>query len=174
MAILNTRPGSSTAKQHQVLVMVAMDKGFNLAETRRMVGGSIRRLSAQEASDWIRRFSGRELPNPPGQAPRPYRRKRSPGEPRACPAGVPAARAARDQATSVRMVAAEHVEQIERLGLQYFDGDAEQFRAWLRKYHKVNDPRELATAARATNVIRVLKDMLTRKEAQPCRRFNSN
>lgn len=158
MATLNAAPRSSTATQRKVLVLVARKAGYGVDAVRELVGGRLHDLSARQASEWIRRFSGRDLPNPPGQAPRPYRRK----------AGLSPGRGETKRGGSVRMIAAEHVEQLERLGVQYFDGDAEKFHVWLRKYHKVNDAQELATAARATNVIRVLKDMLTRKEAAQC------
>jgi hypothetical protein len=66
------------------------------------------------------------------------------------------------------LITADHVDQIERLGLAYFHGEAEAFAAWLREYHKVNHPREFATAAKGKRIIKVLKDMHTHKEASPC------
>lgn len=149
MASLNTQSGSSSKAQRQVLVIEAKRRGIALDELRSMVGGSVSSLSAQAASNWIRQISGRPLPHAPGKAPRPYARKASRD---------------REGAIIARIIAADHIEQIERLGLQRFD-DPDALRAWLRKNFKVDDPRQLGTAARAGEVIRVLKQMLVRKEA---------
>jgi len=142
MASLNTQPGSSSAKQHQVLVMCAMNHGFTVHDVRHLVGGSIRKLSAQACSDWIRKFSGKELPNKPGEAPRTRPRARE---------GI------------VRMVTPELIDQIERLGISYFDGSEEAYRAWLRKYHGIDHPRMLGTAHKAAQIATALKQMHTRR-----------
>lgn len=143
MPSLNTKPGSSSKRQHQVLVMAGRRQGFDLAEIRKTVGGSIRRLSAAECSTWIEHFSGNGLPNPPGQKPSPYKGKR------------------RTDAT--RIITNDQVEQIDRLGREFFD-EHRAFCTWLAKDFKVDDVRQLATAWRAGQVIRVLKDMLARRE----------
>ncbi len=143
-AALRNDPGSSTKKQHQVLVIVAGNKGFDLQELRKMVGGSLRRLSARECSDWIRRFSGKELPNPPGGKPWPYKRRRK-----------------RD---TVRLITREHIEQIGRLMLRYFGDNQAVAMAWFRKNWKVDDPEDLEDTQRAGAVIRVLKAMVERRE----------
>jgi hypothetical protein len=145
MASLNRQPGSSTKVQRSVLVIEARRCGIDLDALRVLVGGSVSSLSAQAASDWIRRISQRALPNPPGQAPRPYSRRAAPGV--------------------TRMICADHIEQIERLGLQCFS-DADHFRAWLRKSFKVDDPRLLTTAAKAGQAITVLKKIITRREGR--------
>lgn len=142
MAQLNTTPRSSSKQQHQKLVIVGTNKGFELAEVRRMVGGSITALSALECSNWIKHFGGGDLANPPGQKPRPYRRKRT---------------------DSVRVIHTDHVEQINRLGLEYFH-DEGKFHNWLEKNFKVRDPDALAIATRAGEVIRALKLMHRRSK----------
>lgn len=161
MAQLNTRPGSSSKKQHQVLVMAGRRQGFDLAEIRRMVGGSLRKLSAAEASEWITRFSGQELANPPGKKPRSY--------------------AGRKRSDAVRMITDDHIDQIARLGLDYF-GDPHALHAWLAKNFGIPfiEPRldqtlsdlirtKLATARRAADVIHTLKTMLSRRKTKEIR-----
>lgn len=59
------------------------------------------------------------------------------------------------------MIAADHVEQIDRLLSEHF-GDIEAGRAWLKKDFDAETPRDLLTAKRAGQVIRVLKDMIER------------
>lgn len=142
MASLNTQPGSSSKAQRSVLVIEAKRRGIDLDELRRMVGGSVSALSAAKASEWIRQISGRPLPNRPGQAPRTTARARE---------GI------------VRMVTPELVDQIERIGVSYFDGSEDAYRAWLRKYHGVDHPRMLATARKAAQIATALKQMHTRR-----------
>jgi hypothetical protein len=156
---LNTKAGSSTPKQHQALALAGKRLGFDLADIRQIVtgkhNGSIRALSAAEASQWIEQLTGQTLPNPPGKKPRPYQGKRAePG--------------------TIRMIADDHVDQIIRLGLRYF-GDAPPFHAWLTKCFKVpfvalHQPedtrfvvRRLGTAKRGRDVIQVLKTMIARR-----------
>lgn len=154
---LSTTPGSSTKLQHQTLVMAGKDKGFELNAIRKMVGGSLRRLSAAKCSEWITHFSGKGLANPPGQKPGVYKGKRKPG--------------------TIRMITEDQVDQIERLGLEYF-ATASDFARWLARDFdceirwRMGEPigteikeqiRRLATAERAGQVIRVLKIMQTRR-----------
>jgi len=141
---LRSTPNSSTAKQHQTLVIAASKKGLDLHELRKMVGGSLRRLSAKECSDWIERLSGDALPNPPGGKPWPYPRRK-----------------ARD---TFRMVTADHIEQIGRLMLRYFENNQAAAIAWFRKNWKVDSPSDLLSTKDAGEVIRVLKEMVERKE----------
>jgi hypothetical protein len=155
MAELNSKPGSSTAKQHQALAIAGKGRGLSLAEIRKAVGGSLRKLSAAEASRWIEHFSGQGLPNPPGQKPSAYKGKRpAPG--------------------TVRMMTEDQIDQIMRLGVDYF-AEVHLLIAWLVKDFKVPDlaargarghraiVRQLGTAKRAGQVIRVLKLMIARR-----------
>ena len=152
-AVLRTASGTSTAKQHQTLVIAASKKGTDLHELRKLVGGSLRRLSAKECSDWIERFSGKGLPHPPGAAPPAYPRRRSPSP------GVDAGRN-----TVPRMILTPYVDQIGRLMLRYFENNPAAAIAWFRKHWKCDSPRELGTTERAGQVIAALKKMLARKE----------
>lgn len=155
MAELNPRPGSSTKRQHRALVIAGRRLGFDLADVRKTVGGSLCKLSAAEASLWIGHFTGRDLANPPGQKPGAYKGKRpAPG--------------------TVRMITDDQVEQIVRLGVEYF-GEAHMLISWLVKNFKIDSTaargqrghraivRHLGTAKRAGEVIRVLKEMVQRK-----------
>ncbi len=146
MASLRTAIGTSTPCQRKMLVLTARKQGISLDQLRDYVGGSLRQLSAKEASDWINRLGGGELPHQPGRKPAPYagRRRRT---------------------DAVRMICDDHVEQIERLMDEYFDSQG-QSTAWLQKNFDANKPRDLLTAIRAGHVIRVLKDMLAR-QAEP-------
>ena len=156
MATLNPKPGSSSKKQHQVLVIAGRRQGLELPEIRKLVGGSITKLSAADCSKWIEHFSGKGLANPPGKAPGPYGKKRS---------------------DAARMITDSHIRQIARLGMDYFQG-LPAFRAWLSKNFEVPNCRtpwapdlvdlirQLGTAERAGQVIRVLKEMIDRREAK--------
>ncbi|MEK6798001.1 MAG: hypothetical protein AABZ12_03470 [Planctomycetota bacterium] len=142
---LNVKPGSSTAKQHSSLVCAALRHGVDVHELRRMVGGSIRQLSARQCSDWIKRFSGRDLPHPPGKKPSLYAgRRATPGV--------------------SRMITDDQCAQISRLALDYFHNHGAAAREWLRKNFGVLDPRDLLTAKRGGEVIVVLKGMIQRRE----------
>lgn len=143
MAALNTKPGSSTPRQRQTLVIAGKRLGFTLNEIRAKVGGSIKELSAADASRWIEEFSRRPLPNPPGKKPRPYGRRRT---------------------AAARMITDDHCEQIDRLILAYFD-DMHAGYTWLCNNFKAAFPRELGTAERAGHVIHTLRTMIERKEA---------
>ena len=143
-AVLRTFPGTSSAAQRKKLAIAAKRKGIEIYELRGLVGCHLHDLSAAAASDWITRLSGDDLPNPPGGKPRPYARRKS-----------------RD---TVRMVTADHMEQIGRLMLRYFENNQAAASAWFRKNWKVDSPRDLLSTKDAGDVIRVLKDMLLRKE----------
>lgn len=155
-AALNPKPHSSTARQHQALVISGRNCGFDLAEIRRMVGGSIRRLSVAEAAGWISRFKDEDLPNPPGGKRSAYPRHQR-------------------QSGVTRIITQAQVEQIDRMLGEYF-GDGCAAYEWLNKNFKVgalgdhDKPgdviRRLATAQRAGEVIRVLKQMVGRRGAR--------
>ena len=145
MAELNTRPGSSTPKQRSTLVIVGKRRGLELAKLRETVGGSLRGLSAADASKWIEHFSGQQLPNPPGEKPSPYGNRPQ-------------------RTAATRMIHPDHVEHIERLLVECF-GDQAAGLAWLKKDFKARHPRDLLTAKRAGQVIRVLKGMIDRRRS---------
>jgi len=143
MTTLRTTPGSSTPKQRQRLVILGRRKGLDLNEIRKTVGGSIKQLSAKGASEWIVRFGGGTLPNPPGKKPSVYKGKKpKPGV--------------------TRMITEDQIDQIKRLLFECFDGQSLRACEWLKKNFKVDLPVELATAKRAGEVIRVLKEMSSR------------
>ncbi len=83
-----------------------------------------------------------ELANPPGQKPRPYRRKQTAG--------------------ATRMITPHHEEQITRLLGERFT-DLAAGLAWLRKNFDASTPRDLLTAKRSGQVLHVLKDMGARR-----------
>jgi len=58
-----------------------------------------------------------------------------------------------------RFRSSDVVEQIRRLGLRYFDQDAERFAHWLEVNFKVRDPDKIETAQRAGQIVQVLKGM---------------
>ncbi|MGB2984768.1 MAG: hypothetical protein WBE26_02705 [Phycisphaerae bacterium] len=122
MTTLNPNPNSCSKRQVQTLVLEARKHGFTLEDVHQMVGGAITRLSAAEASDWIKRFSGKDLPNPPGQKPSAYKGKPQPGV--------------------TRKITADHIDQIERLMLEYFDYDRPRARhgqACRRRHRGIKD-----------------------------------
>lgn len=146
VAKLHTEPGSSTPKQRQRLHQLKRRHGWTDEDLHEAIGKvSTKLLSSAEASALIRRLGGGKLPYPPGEKPAPYAGRRStPG--------------------ATRMIADGHVEQIQRLLSWRFDGDAEAAAAWLHKNFDVTHPRDLLTARRAGQVIRVLKDMIARRD----------
>lgn len=156
MPQLNTTPGSSTPKQRQSLHRIKRRRAWSDAQLHDAIGAdSTTHLSAKEASASIERLSGMGLPNPPGEKPGAYAGKRkAPGV--------------------VRMITDDQVDQIERLMLEYFHGNKEQAYAWLHKNFgipnliaKLDGPyliRSLGSSKRAGQVIRVLKDMVTRNQ----------
>lgn len=158
---LSDLPRSSTKRQHQVLVLAGEKRGMDLAEVRRLVGGSLTALSAAKASAWIQQLTGRGLPNPPGQKPSPYPRRRH----RPLPRGERRDRGGSVQEGSrvLRLITADHIEQIGRLMLRYFDNNVAAASAWFEKNWKCQEPAQLGTIERAGEVIRVLKDMVKRK-----------
>jgi len=143
MAELNTKPSSSTTAQHKALVIAGLRRGMSVDDIRHDVGGSITALSAEQCSKWITRYTGRGLPNPPGQKPKTYKGRPAPG--------------------TVRMITGDQVDQIYRLGLSCFDGCGARFIDWLSTTFKVTVPGDLATSKRAGEVIRVLKQMQSRR-----------
>ena len=154
-AVLRATPNSSTNFQHQTLVIAASKKGIDLHELRKMVGGSLRRLSAADCSAWITRLSGRGLPNPPGAAPPIYSRRRRP---------APTAYGLQPTVSPPRMIQVSHIEQIGALMLRYFGGNPAAASAWFKKNWKCAEPCELGTTKRAGQVIAALKRMLARKD----------
>lgn len=170
MAELSTKPGSSSKKAHTALVCAARARGFTVHDVRKVVGGSICKLSAAECSEWIKRYSGRDLPNPPGKKPGVYKgKKKTPG--------------------TVRMITDDQVEQIHRLGLEHFSDAcgypyAQDFAFWLARDFKLeihwardkpteaelkDQIRRLATAKRGGQVIAVLKEMHNRRNRKQSR-----
>jgi len=148
MVVLRDTPGSSTAKQRQMLHRLKRRHGMTDDDLHEAIGAaSTTLLSARQASEAIERLSGRGLPNPPGCKPGSYASRRK-------PPGV------------TRLITADHVEQIMRMGLDCF-GDRDIFLAWLSKDFKVGDPHQLGTAKRAAELIRVLKLMLSRRPLHP-------
>ncbi len=156
---LNTKPGSSHPRQRSTLMVEGKRRGFDIDEIRKIVGGSVRALSAAQCSDWIKHFSGRDLPNPPGQKPRPCDNRKSTG--------------------ATRMITTDQVDQIGRLGGEHFYNDRRKFLAWLSRNFKIpftqrdlpvspsecrDRVRALGTAKRGGEVIRVLKTMLARRQ----------
>jgi len=106
---------------------------------------SVTDLSAKEASQHIDRLGGGGLANPPGQKPSPYSgSKRQPGV--------------------TRMITNDHVTHIHRLLDVYF-GNRDKAASWLSTNFDASHIRDLATAARAGQVIRVLREMIQRKES---------
>ncbi len=112
---------------------------------------SVTHLSVAQASACIERLSGQPLPNPPG----------TPGTPPNMPKR-------RTQPGVVRMRTPDQVEQVNRLMLWYFDGDAGAAAAWLKKNFGVSDPEHIDTAFRAGQIARVLHEMLDRRSAKEC------
>ena len=145
MATLNPKPGSSSKAQHRTLILAARSQGIDTSELRSLVGGSIRKLSVATCSDWIKRFGGGDLANPPGQKPGAYAGKKRTG--------------------TVRLISADQIDQITRLALEYFDAKPGFAVDWLFKNFKVTEVRQLATAQRAGEVIAVLKQMHARRKA---------
>ncbi len=146
MAELNAKPGSSTPGQRQRLHQLKRKLGWSDDQLHEAIGAaSTTLLSSAEASACIRRLGGGELPYPPGQKPAPF-----------------AGRPKRTDAT--RMIAPDHEEQIVRLLRVYFDDEAAGL-AWLKKDFDADTPRDLLTAARASQVIYVLKQMIARRRS---------
>jgi hypothetical protein len=63
------------------------------------------------------------------------------------------------------MITDDHIEQIVRLGLEYFGDKEVRFYHWLRANFKVDQVHQLASIERAGQIIHVLKEMITRKES---------
>ena len=147
MASLNEQPGSSTSRQRCKLHSLKRRKRWTDDDLHVAIGAdSTTKLSAKQASDAIARLGGGDLPNPPGQAPRAYTTRATPG--------------------ATRMITDAHVEQIHRLLNQRFPRSHGDKLHWLKRNFKVTCARDLATAQRAGEVIRVLKDMAARPKQQ--------
>ena len=154
MASLNTNPGSSTKAQRCMLHKIKRRHGWSDDQLHAAIGtGSTKDLSAKDASDHIERLSGVTLPNPPGRKPSVYPAKKVPGV--------------------ARMITQDHVDQIVHLGMTHF-ASPEHFKQWLVKDFKLARAdrlsvmiRQLATAQRAGQVIRVLKQMHARRARRP-------
>lgn len=144
MAKLNTAPGSSTPRQRQVLHQLKRRRRWSDDDLHDAIGAaSTTLLSASRASECIGRLGGGRLPHPPGKKPAPYAGRRS-------------------KTAATRMIAPDHEEHIARLLRLHF-GDEAAGSAWLAKNFDARTPRELLTARRAGQVIRVLKDMIARR-----------
>jgi len=143
MAALKTTPGTSTAKQRKSIMIAARRHGFSVEKVRGMAGCNLHDLSSAEASAMIKRLSGSDLANPPGQKPKAYQGK---------PGGI-------------RLRTEDQVQQITRLGLQCFDNDEAAFEGWLYNNFNAATPTQIETAKRASVIIVVLKRMLKRKES---------
>jgi len=142
--VLSVQPGSSTKRQRQVLHQLKRRHGWADDDLHRAIGReSTTLLSASEASACIQRIGGGDLPNPPGEKPAPFTGRRQ-----------------RTDAT--RMIAPDHEEQVYRLLREHFGSEADGL-AWLKKNFEADCPRDLLTAKRAGQVIRVLKDMIERQ-----------
>jgi len=146
MPQLNDKLGSSTAKQRQLLHKIKRRLGFSDEQLHDAIGAaSTKDLSAAAASAAIDRLGGFALPNEPGTKKSPY--------------------AGKKPSAATRMITDDHVDEILRLGLAYFP-DHYALMAWLAKNFKIpfaTDARayirQLGTAKRAGEVIRVLKEM---------------
>ena len=147
MAQLNTAPGSITPAQKKAIVLHFVRLGKNVHAARAYCGVHERlgELSRADASHMITRLTGKGLPNPPGQKPK--RRKSQEGV--------------------TRMIAAEQIEQIDRLLNQCFP-ERGAGSLWLIRTFKVKRVQDLATAQRGGEVIRVLK--MISKRAAPVRK----
>lgn len=144
MASLRTQPGSSTPKQRQVLHQLKRRLGLSNDQLHDAIGAnSTTMLSSVQASECIQRLGGGDLPNPPGKKPPPYEGKRK-------------------TTNATRMIAPDHIEQIERMMGVYFENDSAGI-VWLNKNFDVDHPRGLLTAQRAGQVIFVLKGMIDRR-----------
>lgn len=132
-----------TPAQIRALHAVMRGKGLDCDEVKALRGiASLKDLSRAQASDLIKELGGGALPNPPGGK-SPARRRGKPGV--------------------TRMIAPDMIKQIDRMMAEYFDNDWEKGYAWLKKNFKVDGIHKLATAARAGQVIAVLKEMLERR-----------
>lgn len=144
MATLNTKPGSSTPGQRVRLHQRKRPLGWTDDQLHDAIGaGSTTLLSSAQASTCIERLGGGEIPYPPGRKPAPF-----------------AGTCKRTDAT--RMIAPGHIERITRLLHVCFD-DAAAGLAWLVKDFEAKHPRDLLTAKRAGQVVRVLQRMIERR-----------
>jgi len=164
MTTLNSTPGSITTAQLKALHATARQRGLDHDALHDAAGvASLKTLSTADASELLLRLGGEVLPNPPGRKPPPSRSRR--------------------RSDTVRMITPDQIEQIGRLGREYFGAEGDQatrqqgtkaeqsepgtrnsepdaFAGWLKKTFKVSAVRDLATAEKAGQVIAVLKGML--------------
>lgn len=138
--------GSSTTAQRRALMLAARRHGLSVEQVRDLAACRLHQLSARTASELIARLTGKDLPHPPGAAPK--------------------KRAYRGAPRGVRIITDDHVQQIHRLMMEYFYSDELRAAAWLEKTFKVTDPQKLATARRAGQAIRTLRTMLARSEGK--------
>ena len=157
MATLNTQPGSSRPMQRCLLHQIKRRRKWTDEQFHDILGfDSTKDMSAAQASEAIRRLGGIELANPPGQKPGVYKSKRA--------------------GAAIRKIHADHVQQIIRLGLDYFESTPALV-GWLAKnFIKIPIPPtdveglytlidNLLTARRAGHVIMTLKRMCSRRKA---------
>lgn len=159
---LSAAPKSSTARQRSALVLAGKRRGMGLDEVRAMVGGSISVLSAKDASRWLTILTHRDLPNPPGGKPGPYKRRPRRFQSRACEQADNQSRG-REPADTLRVITSDHIEQIGRLMLRYFEGNVSAAQQWFTKTWHVQEPADLLDTERAGKVIAVLKTMVKRR-----------
>ena len=152
MAELSRAPRSISHDQRRRLFGLAKRRGMSTDGLRAATpDGSIGALSRAEASRLIAELGGAPLANPPGQAP--PTKKHRPAE--GC----------------VRMITSEHVGQIARLLDDYFGRNMPTRgydwlqKNWSKNGVQVKTLRDLGTARRAGQVIRVLREMIERREA---------
>ena len=170
-ASLCDQPGTVTTAQIKRLHQLGIPRGFSHEDLRALAEvESLKDLSSAAASDLIRQLGGGELKHAPGQSPPPSREKGR-------------------QRGTIRLITEAQLQQIERLGEEYFAQAGTQghgdtgtqaagsrssslrpsvppslaFIAWLKKDFKVATIRDLATAERGGQVIAVLKDMVARR-----------
>ncbi|MCK4624423.1 MAG: hypothetical protein KAV00_03865, partial [Phycisphaerae bacterium] len=110
MTPLLDAPSTITTAQLSYLHRLARDHGMDTAALHEAAGvDSLKRLSVAGASALIARLGGGDLPAP-GPGRRPPRKRRSPNV--------------------IAMITVGQVEQIERLGVHFFNGDRGQFDSW--------------------------------------------
>jgi len=143
MPKLNTKPGSSTPAQRKMIAISAKRRHLTIDDVRDLVGGKLHVLSCASAASLIERLTGEKMKNLPGQKPSPYKGR---------PSGI-------------RLRTEGQVQQITRLGLQFFGNDEAEFDCWLFNNFETACPAQIDTAKRASHIAYTLKIMLKRKES---------